>query len=134
MRPFFSQYGRSVYYISGRAYISNRRILATTIYGQETREIFHLKNKKQSINIFDLSPDGRHIVFTPGNKEIWCAPTDGGEPFKIADISNLGEKAWAWLPKWSPKGDAITFGVEHEKHQYWVMENVLPAVVASAEP
>jgi len=134
-RPVFAPDGRSVAYIAGMVdggkIVADRRILATTIDGKETREIFHLKNKKQSINIFDLSPDGRHIVFTPGNKEIWCAPTDGGEPFKIADISNLGEKVWAWLPKWSPKGDAITFGVSREKHQYWVMENFLPAAAAS---
>ncbi len=131
MRPVFAPDGRSVAYMAGAG---DRRILATTIDGKETREIFHLKNKKQSINIFDLSPDGRHIVFTPGNKEIWCVATDGGEPFQIADLSNLGEKAWAWMPKWSPKGDAITFGVSNEKYQYWVMENFLPAVVASAEP
>jgi hypothetical protein len=69
-------------------------------------------------------------VFTPGDKEIWCAPTDGGEPFKIGDISNVGNNAWAWMPKWSPKGDAITFIVTCEKYQYWVMENFLPAAEA----
>ena len=124
LRPVFAPDGRSVAYIAAPA--DDRRILATTIDGKETREIFHWKDKKFGINIFDVSPDGRHIVFTPGNKEIWCAPTDGGEPFKIADISNLGEKVWAWMPKWSPKGDTITFGVFNEKYQYWVMENFLP--------
>jgi len=127
-RPVFAPDGRSVAYM-----VSDRRILVTTIDGKETREIFHLKNKKQIINIFNWSPDGRHIVFTPGNKEIWCAPTDGGEPFKIADISNLGEKVWAWMPKWSPKGDVIAFGVFREKYQYWVMENFLPAAEAGGQ-
>lgn len=120
-RPVFAPDGRSV------AYIVGQRILATTIDGQETRELLHLENEKQIINIFDWSPDGRHIVFTPGNNEIWCAPTDGGEPFRIGDISNMGGKAWAWAPKWSPKGDAIIFTVNCEKYQYWVMENFLPS-------
>jgi Tol biopolymer transport system component len=125
MRPVFAPDGRSV------AYIYNRRILATTIDGQETREIFHLKNEKLNINIFDWSPDGRHIVFTPGNKEIWCAPTDGGEPFQIADLpDDPGDETTAWLPKWSPTGDSITFIVNREKYQYWVMENFLPSAEA----
>ncbi|MFB0554229.1 MAG: hypothetical protein ACETWQ_13055 [Phycisphaerae bacterium] len=120
-RPVFVPDGRSV------AYIAGRKILATTIDGKETREIFHLKDKNIfGINIFDWSPDGRHIVFTPGNKEIWCASTDGSEPFQIGDISNVGSKAWSWMPKWSPKGDAITFIVNCEEYQYWVMENFLP--------
>jgi len=130
VRPVFAPDGRSVAYIVGGEHIVGERILATTIDGKETREIFHLKNKKLEINVFDWSPDGRHIVFTPGNNEIWCAPTDGGEPFRIADISNLGEKAWAWWPEWSPKGDAISFGVAREEYQYWVMENFLPAAEA----
>jgi len=125
MRPVFAPDGGSV------AYIVGQRILATTIDGKETREIFHLKNKKFDIDIFDWSPDGRHIVFTPGGHEIWCAPTDGSEPFQIGDISNVGSKAWAWIPKWSPKGDAITFGVFNEEYRYWVMENLLPAAEAA---
>ncbi len=122
-RPVFAPDGRSV------AYIAGRRILATTIDGKETREIFHLKNKKFGINIFDWSPDGRHIVFTPGTREIWCVATDSGESFKIAsDLPDPGDKTLAsWKPKWSPTGEAITFGVYREKHQYWVMENFLPA-------
>ena len=120
-RPVFAPDGRSV------AYMAGRRILATTIDGQETREIFHLKNKKFGINIFDWSPDGRHIVFTPGTSEIWCVATDGGESFQIADISNLGDKTLAWLPKWSPTGEAIAFNVNREKYQYWVMTDFLPA-------
>ncbi len=120
-RPVFAPDGRSV------AYMASRRILATTIDGKETREIFHLKNKKQIINIFDWSPDGRYIVFTPGTSEIWCVATDGGEPFQIADLSDQGDKTFAWLPKWSPKGHSIAFGVKREKYQYWVMENFLPA-------
>jgi Tol biopolymer transport system component len=107
--------------------MAGRRILTTTIDGKETREIFHLKNENLTINIFDLSPDGRHIVFTPGNNEIWCAAISGGESFKIGDISNMGDDAWAWMPKWSPMGDAITFIATCEKYQYWVMENFLPA-------
>jgi Tol biopolymer transport system component len=100
-------------------------LLATTIDGKETREIFHLKNGKMLV--FNWSPDGRHIVFTsPDSKEIWCAATDGAEPFRIADISNLGEAASAWWPNWSPKGDVISFIVSISKNQYWVMENFLP--------
>jgi Tol biopolymer transport system component len=120
-RPVFAPDGRSV------AYIMGSRILATDIYSKETKEIFQLKNKNiWGINIFDLSPDGRHIVFTPGNKEVWCAATDGSEPFKIADFSNLGDQAWSWMPKWSPSGDSIAISVSNEKNQYWVMENFLP--------
>jgi Tol biopolymer transport system component len=123
-RPVFAPDGRSV------AYMASRRILATTIDGKETREIFHLKNKKQSINIFDWSPDGHHIVFTPGTSEIWCVATDGGEPFQIADLTNLGDKTLAFLPKWSPEGHSIAFGVKREKYQYWVTENFLLAAKA----
>jgi len=120
-RPVFAPDGRSVTYMMGS------KILATTLDGKETKKIFHLKNKNiWGINIYDLSPDGRHIVFTPGNREVWCVATDGSEPFQIADLSKLGDEAWAWMPKWSPKGDAIAFSVNDEKSQYWVMENVLP--------
>lgn len=121
IRPVFAPDGRSV------AYIDKRRILATTIDGQETKEILNFKDE---INVFDWSPDGRYIVLTPGNKEIWCAPTNGGEPFQIADISNLGGEAFAWWPEWSPKGDEIIFRVVREEYQYWVMENFLPATEA----
>jgi Tol biopolymer transport system component len=132
MRPVFAPDGRSVAYIVGDHSPGDERILATTIDGKETREIFHLKNEKLSINIFDWSPDGRHIVFTPGNKEIWCAPTDGGEPFQIADLpDDPGDKTtYAWLPKWSPTGDSIAFIVNREKYQYWVMTDFLPAAEA----
>jgi Tol biopolymer transport system component len=121
IRPVFAPDGRSV------AYIDKQKILATTIDGKATREIL---NFKKEINVFDWSPDGRYIVFTPGNKEIWCVATDGGQPFQIADLSNLGQEAWAWWPEWSPKGDEIIFRVVREEYQYWVMENFLPA----AEP
>jgi Tol biopolymer transport system component len=131
MRPRFAPDGRSVAYIVDDHRPGGGRILATTIDGKETREIFHLKNEKLSINIFDWSPDGRHIVFTPGNKEIWCAPTDGGEPFQIADLpDDPGDKTTAWLPKWSPTGDSITFIVNREKYQYWVMTDFLLAAEA----
>jgi Tol biopolymer transport system component len=131
MRPVFAPDGRSVAYIVDDHRPGDQRILATTIDGKETREVFHLKNEKLSINIFDWSPDGRHIVFTPGNKEIWCAPTDGGEPFQIADLpDDPGDKTTAWLPKWSPTGDSIAFIVTREKYQYWVMTDFLPAAEA----
>jgi len=132
-RPVFVPDGRSIAYLTGQRKDgkSIEKVLMTTIDGQETKEIFNLKTENMTINIFDLSPDGRHIVFTPGNKEIWYAPIDGGEPFKIGDISNVGDDAWAWMPKWSPMGDAITFIVTCEKYQYWVMENFLPAAEAA---
>jgi Tol biopolymer transport system component len=130
VRPVFAPDGKSVAYLTGFKEEFGGNILTTTIDGKETRKLFQLQDKKFGINIFDLSPDGRHIVFTPGNKEIWCAPTNGGEPFKIGDISNMGNNAWAWMPKWSPKGDAVTFIVTCEKYQYWVMENFLPAAEA----
>ncbi len=124
-RPVFAPDGRSVAYIAANGQKSDT-VMATTIDGKETREIFHTKNGGP-VNVFGWSPDGRYIVFTPGNKEIWCAPTGGGEPFQIADTSNLGEEAWAWWPEWSPKGDEIIFGVVNEKFKYWVMESFLPA-------
>lgn len=126
-RPVFMPDGSSVAYLAGFEDNFGERLLAITIDGQQTRQILSVKDKDFGINIFDLSPDGRYVVFTPGNAEIWCATADGGEPFKIADISNVGSKAWAWMPKWSPKGDAITFLVTCEEHRYWVMENVLSA-------
>lgn len=129
-RPVFAPDGTSV------AYIAGRRILATTVDGQKTRQVFEWKAKDEqsTINIFDWSPDGRHVVFTPGNKDIWCAPTDGGEPLRIADLSGLGDQAWAWLPRWSPGGDAIAFTVSHEKYQYWVMSDFLPAGSRAGTP
>jgi len=125
-RPVFAPDGGSVAYISGDQE-GRERILTTTIDGQKTRQIFLRKDKESSINIFDLSPDGRYIVFTPGNKKIWCAPTDGGEAFQIAKIPYPGDDVGAWMPKWSPAGDSIAFIVAHEQYQYWVMENFMPA-------
>jgi len=123
--PVFAPDGSSVAYIlCGQ---KSGTVMATTIDGKETREIFQLKNNK-SVHTFDWSPDGRHIVFSSADKEIWCAPTDGSEPFQIADISALGD--YALMPKWSPKGDAITFYVAHEESRFWVMENFLPAAEA----
>jgi Tol biopolymer transport system component len=128
-RPVFAADGRSVAYLTGQVKDGKpiEKILMTTIDGRETREVFRTEDMKRTINIFDLSPDGRHIVFTPGDKEVWYAPIGEGEPFKIGDISNVGDDAWAWMPKWSPKGDAISLIVTCEKYQYWVMENFLPA-------
>jgi Tol biopolymer transport system component len=128
-RPVFAPDGRSVAY----AYLKGpncNTILATTIDGKETREICHVKDTKLNMRVFSWSPDGRYIAFTPADEKIWCAPTDGGEPFLMADISELGETVFAWLPEWSPKGDAISFGVGREEYQYWVMENFLPAAKA----
>lgn len=124
-RPVFAPDGRSV------AYVAGRRILATTIDGRETREIFRLKNENLTFSGFDLSPDGRHVVFITSDTEIWCASTDGSEPFRIGDISDVGSKAQVGWPRWSPKGDAITFIVNCEEYQYWVMENFLPAEEAA---
>ncbi|MEA3226493.1 MAG: DPP IV N-terminal domain-containing protein, partial [Planctomycetota bacterium] len=134
-RPVFAPDGRSVAYLTGQRKDGKpiERILMTTIDGQETREIFRTEDKKRTINIFDLSPDSRHIVFTPGDKEIWYAPIGDGEPFKIGDISNVGDDAWAWMPKWSPMGDAITFIVTCEKYQYWVMEDFLLGAEAAGQ-
>ncbi|MHC4752878.1 MAG: DPP IV N-terminal domain-containing protein, partial [Planctomycetota bacterium] len=125
IRPVFAPDGGSV------AYLDRGTIVATTIDGQETRKIFRLTDKPFMINIFDWSPDGRHIVFTPGSREIWCVATDGGEPFQIADLPDPGYKVWSWMPKWSPAGDSIAFMVNREKYQYWVMENFLPAAKAA---
>ena len=125
-RPVFAADGSSVAYIA-QDRENHDRVMMTTVAGQETRQILSLEDREFHVNIFDLSPDGRYVVFTPGNAEVWCAATDGSEPFKIGDISNVGSNAWAWMPKWSPKGDAITFLVSCEQHRYWVMENFLPA-------
>ena len=127
-RPVFSPDGRSVAYIAGQRNRGDHteRILMTTIDGQRTEEVFHKESRETPINIFDLSPDGRHIVYTRGNKRILCAPIGGNRPVRIGSISNVGKDAWAWMPKWSPKGDAIAFTVTCEEYQYWVMENFLP--------
>jgi len=132
-RPVFSPDGRSVAYIAGQRTRGNQmeRILMTTIDGQGTEEIFRKEGRETPINIFDFSPDGCHIVYTRGNKRILCVPTDGGKAFRIGSISNVGKDAWAWMPKWSPKGDAISFIVTCEKYQYWVMEDFLPATEAA---
>ena len=128
VRPVFAPDGRSVAYLAGQRKQgkSIERLLMTTIDSQETKEIFRMEGKDMTINIFDLSPDGRHIVFTPGNKKIWCVPTSGGKAFQIAEIPYPGDDVGAWMPKWSPAGDSIAFIVGHEKYQYWVMENFLP--------
>jgi len=128
-RPFFAPDGGSVAYAHLKGPNCDT-VLATTIDGKETREICRVKDAKQNMRVFSLSPDGRRIVFTPGDEKIWCAPTDGGEPFLMADISDLGETVFAWWPEWSPKGDAIGFGVGRQEYQYWVMENFLPPAEA----
>ncbi len=128
-RPVFTPDGGSVAY----AHLTGPNcdtVLATTIDGKETREICHVKDSKLNMKVFSRSPDGRCIAFTPADEKIWCAPTDGGEPFLMADISELGETVFAWWPEWSPKGDAISFGVPREEYQYWVMENFLPPAEA----
>jgi Tol biopolymer transport system component len=128
-RPFFAPDGGSVAYAHLKGPNCDT-VLATTIDGKETRELCHVKDTKLNMKLFSWSPDGRHLVFTPGDEKIWCAPTDGGEPFLMADISDLGETVFAWWAEWSPKGDAISFGVGREEYQYWVMENFLPTAEA----
>jgi Tol biopolymer transport system component len=128
-RPFFAPDGGSVAYAHLKGPNCDT-VLATTIDGKETREICRVKDAKLNMRVFSLSPDGRRIVFTPGDEKIWCAPTDGGEPFLMADISDLGETVFAWGAEWSPKGDAISFGVGRQEYQYWVMENFLPLAKA----
>ncbi len=128
MRPVFVPNGRSIAYLTGQRkdgkYIE--KVLMTTTDGQQTRELVNAEGKQMTINIFDISPDGRRIVFTPGNNEIWCVAINGDEPVKICDLSNVGGDTWAWMPKWSPTGDTIAFIGTREKFQYWVMENFLP--------
>jgi Tol biopolymer transport system component len=131
-RPVFAPDGGSVAY----AYLKGPNCdttLATTLDGKETKEICHVKDPKLNMRVFSWSPDGRYIVFTPATEKIWCAPTDGGEPFLMADISELGETVFAWWPEWSPKGDAISFAVRREEYQYWVMENFLPVAGAAGQ-
>lgn len=128
-RPFFAPDGGTVAYAHLKGPNCDT-VLATTIDGKETRELCHVKDTKLNMKVFSWSPDGRHLVFTPGDEKIWCAPTDGGEPFLMADISDLGETIFAWWAEWSPKGDAISFGVGREEYQYWVMENFLPPTEA----
>jgi len=128
-RPVFVPDGGSVAYAHLKGPDCDA-VLATTIDGKTTREVCHVKDTKLNMRVFSLSPDGRRIVFTPGDEKIWCAPTDGGEPFLMADISELGETVFAWAAEWSPKGDAISFGVGRQEYQYWVMENFLPVTEA----
>ena len=131
-RPFFASDGSSVAYAHLKGPNCDT-VLATTIDGKQTREICHVKDAKLNMRVFSLSPDGRRIVFTPGDEKIWCAPTDGGEPFLMGDISDLGKTVFVWGAEWSPKGDAISFGVGREEYQYWVMENFLPVAKAGRQ-
>ena len=131
-RPFFVPDGGSVAYAHLKGPNCDT-VLATTIDGKETREICRVKDAKLNMRVFSLSPDGRRIVFTPGDEKIWCAATDGGEPFLMADISDLGETVFAFGAEWSPKGDAISFKVGRQEYQYWVMEDFLPAAEASRQ-
>ncbi len=61
----------------------------------------------------DLSPDGRHVVFSVQRVEeetekkytnLWIAPTDGGDPWQFTHGDQTDSK-----PTWSPDGTRLAF-------------------------
>jgi Tol biopolymer transport system component/DNA-binding winged helix-turn-helix (wHTH) protein len=75
---------------------------------------------------FDLSPDGKHIVFA-GQKHpqapagLWLADVGGGEPQALtAPETGMGEDAF---PRFSPDGRRIAFFRGNESHrQPWMLD------------
>ncbi len=82
----------------------------------------------------DWSPDGDYIAYIQragDMNDVWIAPVDGSEPYKLTDVGSAVE------PVWSPDGRQIAFvrgvGVEFE---VWVVDVSIDSTgrVIASEP
>ena len=84
------------------------------------REAEPVTTGNQVIEAFDVSPDGRWLVFDSdrsGNNDIWRQPVAGGEPERLTD--DPAEEFW---PRWSPDASEIVFhGFQGSRRQLFVM-------------
>jgi len=75
------------------------------------------------------SPDGRFVLFTKGNSQLWQVPAAGGPAEKLADnllyINSISVH---------PNGRQIAVSEGSAKYEIWVMQNLLPAVTQRSSP
>jgi TolB protein len=72
------------------------------------------------IQFFDISPDGKRLVFSSdrsGNQDLWIMPAEGGEMTQLTTHPTPD-----WNPRWSPDGAEIAFyAYRTGNREIWVM-------------
>ena len=72
------------------------------------------------IQFFDVSPDGKRLVFSSdraGNQDLWIVPSEGGEMVPLTT-----DPTPDWNPRWSPDGKEIAFyAYRSGNREIWVM-------------
>ena len=85
--PIFSSDGTAIYYLLRRWQGSGAELWRTSVESGKGEAVF----PGVSIREFDLSQDGRHVVYTTGasgsKSELWLAPVDRSSPATKINIS-----------------------------------------------
>ncbi|HLE72465.1 MAG TPA: hypothetical protein VJH87_22495, partial [Vicinamibacteria bacterium] len=72
------------------------------------------------IQFFDVSPDGKRLVFSSdraGNQDLWILPSEGGEMTQLTTHPTPD-----WNPRWSPDGTEIAFyAYRTGNREIWLM-------------
>lgn len=119
--PAVARDGRSLYFSN-----FDRQVFNIGIDTKEPREFLpQIKAAGLRLGGFSWLPDSRFVVFQ-AKKKIWSVAVPDGEPFEIFSLPNELDGYSMSAPHCSPDGRLLTFAVDSDKVEYWVMENFLP--------
>lgn len=129
-RAFPAPNGKHIAFYTLRNNATNMTVNVTSAAAGAARQLVELRRPDYlpGYAVVGWTPDSRYVLFAKWNLKdlkstsLWRVPVTGGEP------ENLGlTMERIQQPRISPDGRRIAFTAGTWKHEWWVMENFLPA-------